>query len=528
MKDFCYQVKEKLDDKWMRYELAILSILSFGFAITNFSWGIDNTAIDKYISSEFAQQGRWATGIIYKTIGLNNSMPVVYNMLGCLILALAALAFIVLAESVTNIKFDKCIEYVFCALFITFSLGVENYIFDPALMSTAIRIMLVIIAMVFTCKKNIKSMMISSAIMYIALSMGEIPAIVYLVLLFCIMQIEVLQNKFDSLIQWIKTAVTRIIPLFIGCVLYFLINRVITTCLGGGDGGAYRKIWWGAEPIKKTIARLVKHLYLYYVINAIESPAVRLLLLMIVVGLVVSVVLTIKHKNVYIVLTEVCLIAAAFSLGLIIGDAPMYRWGSAFNLLVAFHGAWLVYLIKNVKIRKIAYVLVAIISIRQATYMTECFYTEYQANIEEENAVIQMGCDLEREYDIENKPVVFVGTFPASNNIKERTCFKRGTWKYNLSVKMMLGLDYIHGDDPQYGYKYTQQVGESVINWGTFAFGPNGELIHLFQLTGFDLKQGTYEMIESAKDVMLEQPSFPKKGYIQENEECIMVKLGDY
>lgn len=529
MREFYLLFKEKINDVWLRWELLILCIISYGFVITNFSWGIDDTALDSYLASNFLQQGRWVNTIIYKMMGLNNSLPVVYNVLGCVTLSLAAIAFIVLVEVIVNKKIDRFISYIFCALFITFSLGgAENYVYDPLLMSSAISFLLVIVAMYFTHKKSLKSIIISSGIMYIALSISEIPAIMYLVLLFCIIQIEVIQCKFDSLQKWFLAILPRVIPLVVGCLFYLLFNRMIPAFLGCGGAGAYRKIWWGTEPVSQTVARLVKHLYLYYVINAIESPAVRLLLVMIISGIIVSFVMTIKNKNVYIIVTELCLILSSFSLGIIMGDAPLYRWGPAFNLLVAFHGAWFVYLMKNQNLKKIAYVLVGIVSIRQATYMTECFYTDYCSNIEEENAIIQMGYDLARDFAIDTKPVVFVGTVPASTNIKERTCFKRDTWKYNLSVKMMLGQDYIHGDDPVYGYKYTQRIGDSVMNWGTYAFGPNGELIHLFQLTGFDLKKGTYEMIDEAEEIMIDQPAFPKKGYIQESDECIMVKLGDY
>ena len=84
--------------------------------------------------------------------------------------------------------------------------------------------------------------------------------------------------------------------------------------------------------------------------------------------------------------------------------------------------------------------------------------------------------------------------------------------------------------ESDYLYSYTQTNVKSILSYGSglyFTSNSPSEEYHYFKALGFNFKPDNWRLFKEAKKYMNQLPSFPKKGYILETNDCIVVKLGE-
>ena len=209
-----------------------------------------------------------------------------------------------------------------------------------------------------------------------------------------------------------------------------------------------------------------------------------------------------------------------FALCVIRGDALEYRACQIFTIFVAFiFFVIAIWLSKFKKQVKIVGGLLIIIAILYSTYdMNRWFALDYKKTEYEIEVIDQIAADLNSgKYNVQEKPVAFVGDFELPEGI--------------------------------YGkYSYSQN-NISIIDWSVKAFamhcGYNVPIRQLFEYRGYeflwpdnemvkrvieryyplDWDYYSYTYIENYTENYGGKSQYPKEGYIEETEDCIIVRL---
>lgn len=190
------------------------------------------------------------------------------------------------------------------------------------------------------------------------------------------------------------------------------------------------------------------------------------------------------------------------------------------------------YIYKNMsKVKNCAIALSMLLIIWQISDLNTWQFVNYMRNKEENRVICMIGEDLERNYDIKNKPVVFVGKYKLSENILQYTHVKYNSSKYIFAQKVMnilpLNLEYQKQYLDDYGYQFNETGANSVITWGTKAFQEiNTELLKHFRINGYVILQGTDDMYQRGCQRAQDMQVWPEEGSICEEKDYILVNFG--
>lgn len=73
--------------------IIIVSILGYGFTITNCAIGVDDLDLDRYVSGTWIlSQGRWGTWLLYNILGIKSFTPFWLEFITVIILVITAVA----------------------------------------------------------------------------------------------------------------------------------------------------------------------------------------------------------------------------------------------------------------------------------------------------------------------------------------------------------------------------------------------------------------------------------------------------
>ena len=154
---------------------------------------------------------------------------------------------------------------------------------------------------------------------------------------------------------------------------------------------------------------------------------------------------------------------------------------------------------------------------------------------EEEIAVMRSICEeVEKNYDTEAKPVVFVGEYHISRFITDQCTLPLGDeravkaaafWEKAGLHQVAEDVETYFGEDE---LKFVSSNLTSYLFWAVSAFNqPNQEIMKLCHYLGYDFH--TVERMHDfyAKSFLsIDNPAYPKEGYIIDTDEAIVVNLG--
>ena len=238
---------------------------------------------------------------------------------------------------------------------------------------------------------------------------------------------------------------------------------------------------------------------------------------------------TIWKKNIYILFLGVIGYGSIFVLSLPQGDALPYRANLMIALLVAMVLFALAVLVLKCRFRFVNVLgMIILISViyNSAFDLNHWFVFDYEKNQSELRVVDQVAYDLKKGgYDIENKPVVFLGTYELDPAIIKQCSMGQDTPGYS-TIK---GLNDWMAETTGERYIYVQTLSAPVIDWAIPGFynyeGHNKELIKLFEKRGYQLLWGGREIYSEALEHESELSEYPADGYIKEYDDYIIVRF---
>ena len=493
--DYKIATKYFLKNKLFIVTIILVTILSFGFTITNPSVGMDETAFDRYYQNkEMLESGRWGSYLLYNGLGIIEFIPFWIDFLVTTIIVLTAVMWCIFLKKNLQEKLSIGAYLVFATIFISFPIINESYIFSNSSLAVMLGTFLASLGIMLFYENynNIHKKMIYlliSIILAVAFSMYEACGQIMLVSI-CITTLLMLYTNKDKKIKEIfKYAFCALGILIAGVILDEIIVKLIYMAGVRTSNEADKEISWGKYGIVESF-----QLIMINIVNAMRNTKYFPVLIFDTfsgIGLAISILQSDKKKNWMILIIFIAMFLSNFAISMLQLDSVLYRTCTSWGLFVAVIVMVAYKFLSEYKITKIlAIIMIGMLVLQQTKTLNQLFYNDYMRYQKDLHIAYELIYDLEKDYDT-SKPLVIMGT-----PYKGR------------------------GD---YG---AQSNSLSVLWWGKKAFNDNGrEFIKFLNSLGYDFKVPTDEEYEKGKIEAEKMGNYPKAGSIKELEDCIVINF---
>lgn len=505
------------------FPVLISTILCYAYYLTHETVTIDSLSSDRYYHGLLVAQGRLTATIIENYLGFEHLPIAVENIIGLICFILGATVFCIIfdkAKPQSNVfpyTFSTC-------LYITFPLMNEYFMFKGSVLTTGGSILLVSFALYFALKiKNlIASILISSIFIFFAYSWYESFILVYIgaVFLLLILLADGQKSQKELFFNGFWLAPT----LFLGFSLEEIIsNAIINICnITQDNNNAVGTAWLTSSATLKSFF----YDFIYSFVSKIFCYApFTILFIFLAVAFVLMILQTKSTKKPILIFFYFGLALTVFFLSIYRGTESAYRTEQGIPFYIGAITLLLSSKIINSNGKKalkiIASLSLVIILTVQICSSNYWYHVNVLRDKEEKQVVCNIAKDLEK-YD-ENKPVIFIGYYQLSNNIKD---------KYTVKKDSVAGKIIDHTSKKakkSYTYTACQTSISSYISWSIYSFSSaNVELKKFFNSCGYDFKLGTNKQFEEATKKYINIPSYNDSGYILDAGDYIVVKVGNY
>lgn len=473
----------------------LVTILSFGFTITNFSIGMDETAFGRYYQNkEMLESGRWGSYLIYRGLNITEFIPFWVDFVVASIILITAILWCVFLKKNLKEKLSIGAYIVFATIFISFPMINECYIFSNSSLAVMLGTILASlgIMMFYENYMNLhkkKIYIIISLILALAFSMYEACGQIMLVSI-CITAILMLYTNKDKKIKDVfKYLFAALGILIVGVILDEIVAKMIYLSGIRPSNEADKEISWGQYGLLESLEIILANIV--YAIKNTKYFPVFIFDVASGIGLAISILQSDRKKNWMILVIFIAMFLSNFAISILQLDAVLYRTCTSWGLFVAIIVLMLYKFLSEYKITKIlACLVIGILVLQQSKTLNQLFYNDYKRYQKDLHIAYDLVYNLEKDYDI-SKPLVIMGT----------------------PYKGM-------GD---YG---AQSNSLSVLWWGKKAFNDNGrEFIKFLNSLGYDFDVPTDEEYEKGKIEAENMERYPKDGSIRELDDCIIINF---
>ena len=493
--DYKKTIKYFCESKIFVIAIILVTILSFGFTITNSSVGMDDTAFDRYYDGkEMLAIGRWGAYVIYQILNITEFIPFWLDFIAASVIMFTSVLWCLFLKKNLKEKLQIGAYIIFASVFISFPIINEIFIFENCNIAVMLGTFLASFGvMIFyenynnIHKKNIY--VLSALILTLAMSMYEACAQVMLISI-CITSILMIytdkNKKIKDIFKYIFCALGIVA---ISVVLDQIVVKLIYLAGVKTSDVAEKQINWGSYGILESLQLIVLN-----IINAIKNIKYYPVLIFdfaSIIGLAIGILQSDKNKNWMILVIFMAMFLSNFAISVLQLGSVLYRTCTSWGLFVAIVMMAVYYFLNEYKITKIlASIAITILVLQQTVSLNKLFYNDYKRYQKDLHIAYDLVYNLEKNCDI-SKPLVIMGT----------------------PYKGM-------GD---YG---AQSNSLSVLWWGKKAFNDKGsEFIKFLNSLGYSFQNPTDEEYEKGKVEAENMERYPKDGSIRELEDCIIINF---
>lgn len=501
----------------------ISTILCYAYYLTHETVTIDSLSSDRYYHGLLVAQGRLTATIIENYLGFEHLPIAVENIIGLICFILGATVFCIIFDKAK--PQSNVLPYTFSTcLYITFPLMNEYFMFKGSVLTTGGSILLVSFALYFALKiKNlIASILISSIFIFFAYSWYESFILVYIgaVFLLLILLADGQKSQKELFFNGFWLAPT----LFLGFSLEEIIsNAIINICnITQDNNNAVGTAWLSSSATLKSFF----YDFIYSFVSKIFCYApFTILFIFLAVAFVLMILQTKNTKKPILIFFYFGLALTVFFLSIYRGAELAYRTEQGIPFYIGAITLLLSSKIINLNgknalkiIASLSLVIILTVQICSSNYW---YHVNVLRDKEEKQVVCNIAKDLEK-YD-KNKPVIFIGYYQLSNNIKDKYAVKKDSVAGRI-------INYTSKKAKKsYTYTACQTSISSYISWSIYSFSSaNVELKKFFNSCGYDFKLGTNEQFKEATKKYINIPSYNDSGYILDAGDYIVVKVGNY
>lgn len=505
------------------FPVLISTILCYAYYLAHETVTIDSLSSDRYYHGLLVAQGRLTATIVENYLGFEHLPIAVENIIGLICFILGATVFCIIFDKAK--PQSNVLPYTFSTcLYITFPLMNEYFMFKGSVLTTGGSILLVSFALYFALKiKNlIASILISSIFIFFAYSWYESFILVYIgaVFLLLILLADGQKSQKELFFNGFWLAPT----LFLGFSLEEIIsNAIINLCnITQDNNNAVGTAWLSSSATLKSFF----YDFIYSFVSRIFCYApFTILFIFLAVAFGLMILQTKNTKKPILIFFYLGLALTVFFLSIYRGTESAYRteqgipfYISAITLLLS---SKIINLNGKKALKIIASLSLVIILTVQICSSNYWYHVNVLRDKEEKQVVCNIAKDLEK-YD-KNKPVIFIGYYQLSNNIKDKYAVKKDSAAGKI-------INYTSKKAKKsYTYTACQTSISSYISWSIYSFSSaNVELKKFFNSCGYDFKLGTNEQFKEATKKYINIPSYNDSGYILDAGDYIVVKVGNY
>lgn len=556
MKKYLDTFKEFLSSRLYCSILLLLGVCTYGFVITHYAIGIDDTAISLYFDEGLAPYvGRWTLYIINKVIPLTEMSPFFMELISMIIMLFSATTWCILLKKICN----GCVELpiwmyaIFAGIFISCPLISEVYVYYLhnglclAYGLTALSLLAFLEALHSDTKtwKMIGTVVLSVILLTIAIGCYESMLLVYImaaIMIFVFQRITKAKNgceqKSIGIIRWIIIgAIILSVSLIIRSGIINLLNYVNDFETAFAELDSAQRISIFGSMTRDEIVMNIKYYFIKYFINAISYFPIRMLLCSYAVLGCIAVVFSVMKRDFWILICTILLPILPAVMCFVGGDAITYRAAQYVPVVITFAVFFAAVLIWRIRwkaylFRSIYAVLLSTLIWTQSVEMNQWFMVDYMRYEYEKEILLQVAKDLQATCDV-TKPIVFCGSVETPVAITETSelAFSDSRFPYSRLMfdKFLPGMTGKQYCPQGYGYHFRETIFNNTISWGIAAFDGTGtQVIQYLKMLGYNFYgEKDLEKISEARAYVLEvgMPEYPVTGYIQEFENYIIVNF---
>lgn len=512
--------------------VALTTICTYGFYLARPSPSADWLSYDEYYNGMLFGQGRFTATIIEKVLGLWNCPVWFEPLLGLVCFILGTLVILAVFDGFAEYK-SIVPSIAFTCIYITFPLLPEYFIYNGAILTVGGSTLLLALALYLEIKYKdfLRSALIPVILMIIVVSWYECMILPYIGVVFGIF---FLLNRNSHNLKT-KFVITKGLYFALILVAAIILEYVITTGIIKIfsipiDSHASLQTNWRATP--KSFLILLASYAAFWCLKFFCYPAFTILFIFLFIFLIMMIVELVKYKKFSSVIIYLGMLLTVFSMTLIRCGGSHYRIEQGMPFFVAF----IVYLfcldIKNKKtaIRHIFSAVMVFLLIIQIGSTNYSYFINNQRYEEDKNVILTVHSIVSADCDL-NKPVVFIGDYIPTENIRNKTSYSEDSIAGKLT-------SFAAEKSPVYKDKLQEMAqnreiynfGSSYLEWSIIypldTEHPLSELYKFCNYIGISYKHCTKAQFEDANERYADLPSYPNKGCIAENEEYIVVKLG--
>lgn len=502
-----------LRSKFYWISVSLISLLSYGFTLTNYSIGVDDEAFDLYFNQgALLSQGRWGAQLTKILFDSYTFLPFWRDFIAVLLIVSGVTLWVALIKKASNNYFNELSLTIFACVAISCPLIVENFIF----MMTTIEMGLVLCMTGLSLnlffdyingENKFRNAMFAVLLLTYGLAFSELAVVYFLLgsLIVCFIYTSLSEYKENyTFKQLFLILIKTIILIMITLILNSLIKNFLQKLLSIQDSGYVGNL------IAYDFSSLSGffHSFFNFISLLIQTLphdnqlGMTIALISSALLFIYAVFLCVSLKKMHCLIFAVGIILTVFSLYFLTGNVHLTKRIFITNsVFVGFVMATIYMALQNVKIWKINLRVIVTIAIvlllfYQTKYMNQVFFVDhlrYQADSFKARVI----ADDINEMSNKQKGVIFIGQ-PTN---------------YNLPL----------GDT----------VGYSIFQWDRFTgiqsqLQNDHRIFNFLKMHGYDFaKAGGYNenKVVSQADNM---PVYPKQGYVKEFNDYIIVKLGAF
>lgn len=498
-----------LKNKRLIIAVIIVTVLGFGFTITNFSIGVDDPAVYHYLhsnsSGNMIQQGRILHVLIDKlTGGRLTFIPFLNDFIGAALFGFSSLVFCGLFQYVTDGKLNDIELMAFAGIYISYSIISEKFIYNLDVIVTMLSYVCVAYSLALVCEffnggggKQIKPLLLSCLVLTVGLGSYESFVFVYVCGVFAIFVIECIVGEKKLTFKDVLFRGLMFLLILIAAMIIYYLTVFLVQALTGQLGRFYRTtalqkngIIYGLIEIARTIRRAI---------SVSSYLPMQEFFVFSIIGFVLTIVYSIKRKSFVLTLCCLALFISNFGIHMVTGNF-FYRASQTLCLFIAFALLLLAFSLRKLKLGKtLLPALVGLLIFVQLADLNLSFYHDYSRYKKDEFVINTIATRLVSECNV-NKPVVFTSVNTSG--------------EYQVAYLNSRGFGQVNG--------------ASAIYWGcqTFKEPTSPIMLNLFRMHGYNfLIEATPEQAERGNKLAENMECWPKQGCIQEFDDIIVVNF---
>lgn len=459
--------------------------------------------------------------------------PFFVDFITVILLIIAAILFCSLFNEISKGRLRKIAYTIFACFFITYPLVMEIFTYVPMGISISLGFIAIALSLIsyteYLNTNKTRYMIFSVLMIWLAVSLYESFAVVYVLGVFAIKVIELLYaDEKKKLRDVIKDCILYFIPLLLG----IMINYIFAYCFKKifnipENTKASRTILYFKANIGVVLKYLLHTIIVEEVLDAFGYLPITFLVISFIISIIMACVTSIRKKNISILLVFLGMQLSIFLLSIIQGHSAGYRMSQQFYLFVPVIFMILVQMIMDSNMKKILKNIAMFVICLMLFYQVKDLYNwQYLNDIryqKEKSDAILIANEIMQKYGNE-KPIIFVGTYEMPEQLEKAVrpneLHRKILEYYNQKSDMKIDMENIH-------ISHTNL--QSYIAFGMVGHITEGipgvELIKFFKYLGYDFKTGTMDMYNEAKKIENDLPNWPQKGSIVEMEEYIVVNF---